>query len=121
VVLQDLIATTTATRFHLRGRAADMVKVAGKRTSLADITRHLLAIPGVRDAAVLIPESDARPVAFVVAPGLSTQQILTALAGRIEPVFVPRPLLLVDSLPRNALGKLPREALLSLWSERREP
>lgn len=119
--LQDLIDSTSPTHFHLRGRSADMIKVAGKRTSLAEITRHLLAIPGVRDAGVLVPQADARPVAFVVAPGLSTQHVLAALAGRIEPVFMPRPLLLVDSLPRNALGKLPREALLSLWSQRREP
>ena len=30
----------------------------------------------------------------------------------MEPVFVPRPLVLVEKLPRNELGKLPRGALL---------
>jgi acyl-coenzyme A synthetase/AMP-(fatty) acid ligase len=97
-----------------------MIKVAGKRTSLQEITRHLLASPGVRDAAVFVPEPDARPAAFVVAPGLSAQQIMASLAGRIEPVFMPRPLIVVERLPRNDVGKLPREALLSLWSRRHE-
>jgi acyl-coenzyme A synthetase/AMP-(fatty) acid ligase len=120
VLLSDLIDAASPTRFILRGRSADMIKVAGKRTSLQEITRHLLAIAGVKDAAVFVPEQDARPAAFVVAPGLSVQQILAALHGRIEPVFVPRPLLLIDRLPRNDVGKLPRETLLSLWSRRHE-
>lgn len=120
VVLQDLVESLSPTRFYLRGRSADMIKVAGKRTSLPEITRHLLAVPGVRDAAVFVPAPDARPAAFVVAPGLTAQQILADLAGSIEPVFVPRPLILIDQLPRNEVGKLPREALLSLWSHRHD-
>lgn len=120
VVLQDLIDSSSPTRFHLRGRSADMIKVAGKRTSLQEITRHLLAVPGVRDAAVFVPAPDARPAAFVVAPGLSPQEILAGLAGRLEPVFVPRPVILVERLPRNDVGKLPRESLLALWSRRHE-
>jgi acyl-coenzyme A synthetase/AMP-(fatty) acid ligase len=32
----------------------------------------------------------------------------------MEPVFVPRPVVLVDRLPRNELGKTPREALLQM-------
>jgi acyl-coenzyme A synthetase/AMP-(fatty) acid ligase len=30
----------------------------------------------------------------------------------VDPVFLPRPLRLCPALPRNATGKLPREALL---------
>jgi acyl-coenzyme A synthetase/AMP-(fatty) acid ligase len=119
VPLQDLIESVTDTRFSLRGRAADMIKVAGKRTSLQEITRHLLAVPGVIDAAVFVPQADARPVAVVVAPTLNSQQILAQLGERIEAVFLPRPLLLVERLPRNEVGKLPREALLSIWSQQR--
>jgi len=120
VSLSDLIDSVSPTRFHLRGRSADMIKVAGKRTSLQEISRHLLSVPGVRDAAVFVPQPDARPAAFVVAPGLSAQQVLAALAGRLEPVFVPRPLIVVERLPRNDVGKLPREALLALWSRRHD-
>jgi acyl-coenzyme A synthetase/AMP-(fatty) acid ligase len=120
VPLQDLIESASATRFALRGRAADMIKVAGKRTSLQEITRQLLAIPGVVDAAVFVPEQDARPVALVVSPTLTPQQILVRLTDRIEAVFLPRPLLRVEQLPRNDVGKLPREALLELWSRHRE-
>ena len=120
VPLQDLIESESETRFSLRGRAADMIKVAGKRTSLQEITRHLLAVPGVVDAVVFVPEQDARPVALVVAPEVSPAQILTQLSERIEAVFLPRPLLRVERLPRNDVGKLPREALLALWTEHRK-
>jgi acyl-coenzyme A synthetase/AMP-(fatty) acid ligase len=63
-------------------------------------------------------ESDGRPVprlmAVAVAPGLSAAEILRALRRQIDPAFLPRPLILVDVLPRDRLGKLPRAALLEL-------
>jgi acyl-coenzyme A synthetase/AMP-(fatty) acid ligase len=37
---------------------------------------------------------------------------MTALRARIDPVFLPRPLRLIDALPRNEVGKLTREAAL---------
>jgi acyl-coenzyme A synthetase/AMP-(fatty) acid ligase len=49
-----------------------------------------------------------------VAPGLSKAEILRALRRQIDPAFLPRPLILVQTLPRNRLGKLPRAALLQL-------
>jgi len=54
--------------------------------------------------------------AFVVAPGVSRAAILAALRERIDPAFLPRPMILVDALPRDALGKLPRENLTELAS-----
>jgi acyl-coenzyme A synthetase/AMP-(fatty) acid ligase len=66
-------------------------------------------------------EGDAahRLTAFVVAPGMSVDDLLAALRHRIDPTFLPRPLHIVDELPRNLLGKLPREAVVRLLSERR--
>ncbi|MDE2401444.1 MAG: acyl-CoA synthetase [Burkholderiales bacterium] len=110
------------TNFILHGRSADMVNVAGKRTSLAYLNLQLGAIPGVLDGAFFWPESDdaghgdgvVRLMAFVVAPGLDLAQLQAALRQRIDPAFMPRPLHLVDALPRNATGKLPHAALLDL-------
>ena len=44
-------------------------------------------------------------------------KVLQALRARMDPVFLPRPLHLVSSLPRNATGKLPRDALLQLAAQ----
>jgi acyl-coenzyme A synthetase/AMP-(fatty) acid ligase len=106
-------------RFLLRGRQSDLLEIAGKRASLGDLTRRLLAIPGVEDGVVFqLDGADRNGVqriaALVVAPGLSEAGILQALRGSIDPVFLPRRLQRVGSLPRSDTGKLPRAALLQL-------
>jgi acyl-coenzyme A synthetase/AMP-(fatty) acid ligase len=50
----------------------------------------------------------------VVAPNLDAARVLKELRQRIDPVFLPRPLLFVARLPRNTTGKLPQQALRSL-------
>jgi 3-hydroxymyristoyl/3-hydroxydecanoyl-(acyl carrier protein) dehydratase len=59
----------------------------------------------------------SRLTAAVVAPSLSIAQLTEQLRQRIDPVFLPRPLLLVDRLPRNATGKLPHHALQALAAQ----
>jgi acyl-coenzyme A synthetase/AMP-(fatty) acid ligase len=120
MMLADIVALEDqGRRFRLRGRHADMLEIAGKRASLGDLTRRLLAIPGVRDGVVFqLDEADAigvrRIAALVVAPGLDEHAIVDVLRRAIDPVFLPRPLRLVDALPRNETGKLPRVELLAL-------
>ena len=60
-----------------------------------------------------------RLVAFYVSDTLSPEQVITALRARVDPVFVPRPLLRVARLPRNANGKLSQAALADLLSKSR--
>jgi acyl-coenzyme A synthetase/AMP-(fatty) acid ligase len=118
VLLADVIELREAGKFVLHGRTGDLVNIAGKRTSLAYLNYHLNSIAGVRDGTFAMPEEGngemTRLVAFVVAPGLSSETIMNALRQRIDPAFLPRPLQLVEALPRNATGKLPREALSEL-------
>ncbi len=114
----DVIELTRSGYFLLRGRTADLVNIAGKRSSLAYLTHQLTQIPGVRDGAFHFPEDSAAGVtrlsALAVAPGMTAATILRELRSRIDPVFLPRPLLLVDALPRNATGKLPRASVTDL-------
>ena len=121
--LSDVIELTgshsTSATFLLHGRHADMVNIAGKRTSLAYLNYHLNAIEGVRDGVFLLPTGDdgdgvIRLAALVVAPDLTPAALLKALRERIDPIFLPRPLLFVDELPRNETGKLPNIALQDL-------
>jgi acyl-coenzyme A synthetase/AMP-(fatty) acid ligase len=118
VPLNDVVELRGDETFLLLGRKADLVNVAGKRSSLANLNYHLNSIAGVRDGVFIVPEEDGdspqRLTAFVVAPGLSTEEVMDALRRRIDPAFLPRPLCLVDALPRNDTGKLPRQALADL-------
>ncbi|MGV8941158.1 MAG: AMP-binding protein [Lysobacter sp.] len=118
VVLADLVELHPDGSFTLRGRNADLLEIAGKRVSLGDLTRQLLALPGVVDGVVLQLDADGggvrRIAALVVAPGLGEASILQALRGQCDPVFLPRRLRCIERLPRNDTGKLPRQALLDL-------
>ncbi len=116
VLLQDRLEIV-ADGFRLLGRAGDLLKVGGRRASLADLTTKLLSIPGVVDGIVFQPQHAdddgivRRPAALVVAPTLSEAQIMSALAHLIDPIFLPRPLRKLRELPRNAVGKLPHATL----------
>jgi acyl-coenzyme A synthetase/AMP-(fatty) acid ligase len=116
-VIQDVVELA-GPRFRVIGRNADLIDVAGKRASLADLTRKLCAVPGVVDAVAFQPDragssSVRRVAALVVAPTLDAETIRRELAQHVDPVFLPRPLVFVDALPRNEVGKLPRERLLA--------
>ncbi len=111
--------------FVVHGREADQVNVAGHRVSLGELNRKLLQIDGVQDGVFFLPDEAAglvtRLMAVVVAPGKTNEDIQNALRTEIDPIFLPRPLVCVPSLPRNGTGKLPREAVKELvrhWLER---
>jgi acyl-coenzyme A synthetase/AMP-(fatty) acid ligase len=118
VVLQDVVELLPDHTFHLRGRNADLVEIAGKRASLTDLTRRLLALTGVTDAIALqLDEEDntgvRRIAALVVAPERCEAALMEELRLALDPVFLPRPLRCVAALPRNETGKLARAMLLA--------
>ena len=128
VLLSDHIEARSSDIFVLMGRHADMVNIAGKRTSIAHLNAQLQTIAGVVDGCFLQTDDDTqraesssvqRLAALVIAPSLSTGQVLQELRARIDPVFLPRPLVQVDTLPRNATGKLVRAELLALLAAHR--
>jgi acyl-coenzyme A synthetase/AMP-(fatty) acid ligase len=117
--LGDVLEPLAPDRFLLRGRVSDMVNIAGKRSSLAHLEAQLRAIDGVADGVFYMPEENAaggvtRLAAFVVAPGLARETLLAELRRRIDAAFLPRPLVLLERLPRAPSGKLPRAALREL-------
>jgi acyl-coenzyme A synthetase/AMP-(fatty) acid ligase len=116
VVVGDRVELAPDGRFTLLGRDADMIKIGGRRGSLSDIAARIATLPGVTDQAVFMPTDGetARPAALIVAPGRSADDLRRELGALLDAVFVPRPLRIVDALPRDELGKLPRERLMEL-------
>jgi acyl-coenzyme A synthetase/AMP-(fatty) acid ligase len=118
--MQDVIEITGDEEFLLHGRTADLVNVAGKRSSFGYLNAQLNAIPGVADGVFFLCDGSAgstgveRLGAAVVAPTLNAAALTEHLRRRIDPVFLPRPLIFVERLPRNATGKLPQQELQRL-------
>lgn len=130
--LADVLEVLDGQRFRLLGRSADLVNIAGKRSSLGHLNYHLNTIPSVDDGVFwLPPEADTatdaagvvRPVAFVVAPTLPPHEaqatVVQALRQRIDAAFLPRRVLVVASLPREgSTGKLPAKQFVA-WAQAR--
>jgi acyl-coenzyme A synthetase/AMP-(fatty) acid ligase len=126
VPLHDVVTLLSERRFRLMGRREDMIKVGGKRGSLAGLTTILLGIEGVQDGVFVMPErarddAAARPVVIVSAPGVEPRAILDELRRRIDPAFVPRRVIMTEALPRNPLGKLPTAHIAALLTGSGEP
>lgn len=123
--LADIVERVSDGEFRLVGRSADMVKLGGRRASLAGLNAILLSLPGVQDGVFVVPDDlDRRPgarlLAFVVAPERASEDILAELRRRLEPVFLPRRVIRLAALPRNEAGKLPQAALLGLLAQNGE-
>ncbi len=121
VPINDVLQLKSERVFVLHGRTADMVNVAGKSTTLDYLNHQLLSIEGVEDGAFFVQGvstegtgNTTRLAAVVVATTHTVETLQAALRRKIAPAFLPRPLKLVASLPRNGTSKLPREALLAL-------
>ncbi len=104
--------------FHrIVGRASvDLIKSGGYRIGAGEVESALRDHPAVADAAVVgAPDADLGQavVAYVIADGEVTGEQLTAfVAERLSVHKRPRRVVLVDELPRNAMGKVLKKQLL---------
>jgi acetyl-CoA synthetase len=100
-----------------RGRANDLMKAQGYRVSPLEVEAALIEHPAIAEVAcaeVRVREDVSVIGAFVVPKdGLrpSKDEIERFAAERLAPYKRPRAVVLVDSLPRTANGKLMRSAL----------
>jgi fatty-acyl-CoA synthase len=104
-------------RLFVDTREDDMIISGGENLYPSEIEEALRAHPGVADVAV-VGAADAdfgeRPVAFVVpAPGssLDASEVDRFAREKLARFKVPRDVVILDELPRNALGKVLRREL----------
>ena len=100
--------------FH--GRIDDQVKIRGHRIELSEIEAALMAVPGIRQAAVTAHEvkpGDARLVAYVaeVAGGVADDAIRHRLSQALPDFMMPAAFIRLESLPLNPSGKIDRRSL----------
>jgi fatty acid CoA ligase FadD36 len=95
--------------------SVDLIKSGGYRIGAGEIETALLGHPGVDEAAVVgLPDEDLgqRIVAFVVGSA-SPDDLIQYVAEQLSVHKRPREVRIVDSLPRNAMGKVLKKELLS--------
>lgn len=119
------VATIDADGNHrIVGReSVDLIKSGGYRIGAGEIETHLLGEPGVAEVAIIgVPDDDLgqRIVAYVVpqegwpAP-LDAAALAQSVADGLSVHKRPREVHLVDSLPRNEMGKVQKNALLTRY------
>jgi len=94
--------------------SVDLIKTGGFRVGAGEIETALLGHPGVREVAVVgVPDDDLgqRIVAFVVGDA-SPDELIEYVAQQLSAHKRPREVRLVDSLPRNAMGKVLKKELV---------
>ncbi|WP_395311929.1 acyl-CoA synthetase [Mycobacterium sp. AMU20-3851] len=98
--------------------SVDLIKSGGYRIGAGEIETVLLGHPGVQEVAVVgAPDADLgqRIVAFVVGDA-APQQLIDFVAEQLSAHKRPREVRIVDSLPRNAMGKLLKKQLAN-WGD----
>jgi acyl-coenzyme A synthetase/AMP-(fatty) acid ligase len=109
---------------YITGRKKDIIIKGGVNIASLEITNCLLEHPDVADAGTLGVRDDIYgevPVAFVAPrPGrrLGEAALLEHCRAKLVAFKVPTAVVLVDAVPKNANGKLDREALASIWERR---
>ncbi|MGP3969979.1 amino acid adenylation domain-containing protein [Streptomyces sp. 6N223] len=116
-------------RLEFRGRHDEQVKIRGFRIEIGEIENRLLAVPGVREAAVVIDRGAAEPgmtggttsnlVAFFGADGADGagppgERAREVLAERLPDYMVPAYVHRLARLPHTENGKIDKRALVRL-------
>jgi malonyl-CoA/methylmalonyl-CoA synthetase len=107
---------------HILGRGKDLVISGGFNVYPKEIESEIDAMPGVIEAAVIgVPHADfGEGVTAVVVcdrnAGVDEAAVLKALDGRLAKFKMPKRVIFVDELPRNAMGKVQKNILRDTYA-----
>ena len=111
----------------ITGRKKDIIIKGGVNIASLEITNCLLEHPDVADAGTLGVRDEIYgevPVGFVAArPGRDPGEaaLLEHCRAKLVAFKVPMAVIVVDTVPKNANGKLDRDALAATWQRRAHP
>lgn len=115
-------AWTGGPLYFIHGRkSADIIKTGGEKVSALEVERELLSLPQVAEAAVVAVPSGAwgqKVGAVVVLDAAVTAkwtplEMRRALKSRLANYKIPQVMKVVESIPRNAMGKINKKQLVA--------
>jgi malonyl-CoA/methylmalonyl-CoA synthetase len=108
---------------HILGRGKDLVISGGFNVYPKEIESEIDAMPGVVESAVIgVPHADfgeGVTAVLVCQPSAKVDEasVLKALEGRLAKFKMPKRVLIVDELPRNAMGKVQKNILRDTYKD----
>ena len=115
-------AVVEESSYRILGRSSiDILKTGGEKISALEIEDVLRTLEGVSDCAVVgLPDADwGERVCVAVVPAdsarISTDTIQQFARDRLAPYKVPKDIVIVSALPRNAMGKVTKLAVRDLF------
>jgi len=108
---------------HILGRGKDLVISGGFNVYPKEIESEIDAMPGVIESAVIgVPHADfgeGVTAVLVCDKGASVDEasVLKALDGRLAKFKMPKRVIVVDELPRNAMGKVQKNILRDTYAK----
>lgn len=115
----DLVELHEDGTFTHLGRADGIVKIGGRRVSIADVEDSIRQQEQIDDVAVVaVPAEGGRGhqlLAVVVPPSFDADALRRALLEKWEPTCLPRRILGAEVLPKEANGKIERTELLRMF------
>jgi amino acid adenylation domain-containing protein len=113
----DLVRWREDGELEFLGRMDDQLKIRGFRVEPAEVEAALMAVPGVRQAAVVVRErsdQDRALAAYVALDAgctVAPQEVERHLRRLLPDYMVPSGITILDSLPLGSTGKIDRKAL----------
>ncbi|MEV0248805.1 non-ribosomal peptide synthase/polyketide synthase [Nocardia sp. NPDC050712] len=105
----DIVRWTAGGQLAFEGRADDQVKIRGYRVEPGEVETVLARHPGVSRAVVVV--GDNQLIGYVVGVGLDGADVRAFAAEQLPEFMVPAAVMVIDSVPLTANGKLDRAAL----------
>lgn len=102
---------------YFKGRSDDIIKSRGEKVSPVEVENALYSIPGIKEAAVIgvfdetLDQAIRAYVAIEEDSDLTDRKIKQICTTKLENFMVPKEVIILDSLPKTATGKISKKGL----------
>ena len=108
---------------HILGRIDDVINMGGEKISPQEIEDTVLSVPGIKECCCIGGEDALLGVIpvlyYTLSPGaeLTESALKQALRSKLNRTHRPKIYIEQESLPKNRVGKVDRNALKQMWRE----